>query len=201
MQETYHSRHGAIQESQYVFIETGFQTALKRFPEEIRVLEVGFGTGLNAWLTLQCAREKQVQRVHYTSLETTPLDMQIIQQLNYGQGQTNADFLSLHEAPWNETATFGDFKLLKSHVSIQSFQSDSRYHVIYYDAFGPPSQPDMWTVAIFQKLFECTEPGGLLVTYCAKGQVRRDLITAGYRVERLPGPPGKREMLRATRDF
>lgn len=201
MQETYHSRHGAVQESEHVFIKTGFDATRERFSGDIHVLEVGFGTGLNAWLTLQRSRQHPVAAVHYTSLETKPLDMEIIKQLNFGQGQKELDFLALHEAPWNRATTFQDFTLLKCHTAIQSFQCDSSYHVIYYDAFGPPSQPEMWTVEIFRKLFAWTKPGGILVTYCAKGQVRRDLITAGYQVERLPGPPGKREMLRATKGY
>jgi tRNA U34 5-methylaminomethyl-2-thiouridine-forming methyltransferase MnmC len=200
LDETYHSRHGAVQESMHVFIETGLRfKALTQ--SKIDILEVGFGTGLNAWLTAKEAVDMGC-RLHYTALETFPLDQPLVDQLNYAQSDENLRllFLDIHSAIWNESINIREnFKLEKVQQSLQQFQTLNQFDLVYYDAFGPPRQPEMWELTIFDHLFSMMKPGGVLVTYCAKGQVRRNMLAAGFDVERLKGPPGKREMLRATK--
>ena len=220
-----------------------------------RIHEVGFGTGLNALLAMRWAEENDVH-VHFTTLETHVLPMEVVQQLNYSdadlsewpmfersreqipsqqnpvpersRGQRSREqlssqqspmfergstalnnrpgqnirerFLLMHSSPWNQDIVITPhFTLHKALREVQSEVSEASYDVIFFDAFGPPTQPEMWTPAIFQRMFNSLKPGGILVTYCAKGQVRRDMQSVGFNVERLPGPPGKREMLRATK--
>jgi tRNA U34 5-methylaminomethyl-2-thiouridine-forming methyltransferase MnmC len=219
LNETYHSRHGAIQESQWVFIKQGLgftgprkhefgvssvEVTLQEGPvterSRLRIHEVGFGTGLNALLAMRWAEEHQVN-VHFTTLETNVLSPELAAQLNYASTEPErTDFLKMHTCVWNEDAAITQhFTLHKAQRRVQDEQAVSEYDVVFYDAFGPPTQPEMWTLAIFQRMFAALKPGGIFVTYCAKGQVRRDLQAAGFAVERLPGPPGKREMLRATK--
>lgn len=200
--ETYHSRHGALQESKYVFIEQGLKHVEG---DEIRLLEVGFGTGLNALLTAIYARENKIKIV-YHSLETLPLQMELMRSFAAEStiGEGNRDlFLSLHDAAWNQEVVIHDFFTLKKIQSgLQDFDAGSnRYDLIYYDAFGPRAQPDMWEAPLFNKIASFTNENGVFVTYCAKGQVRRDLIAAGFNMTRLPGPPGKREMMRGKRQL
>lgn len=196
LNETYHSRHGAVQESIHVFIRNGLDL-LKDLPV-LKILEVGFGTGLNAWLTLDQQRLSK-QQTHYTSLETLPLSHEIYSELTYAEKDTEL-FQTLHTSPWEtEVAITENFHLLKKKISIQEFAGEEKFDLIYYDAFGPPTQPEMWTADIFTKLAAMMKTGAILVTYCAKGQVRRDMESAGLHVERLQGPPGKREMLRAIK--
>ena len=200
LNETYHSRHGALQESQYVFIEKGLKQA-STFHASLNVLEVGFGTGLNAWLTMSFAQEHQ-RNIHFTTLETAPLGEEIFSKLHFSNTyskHSGDDFSRLHFALWDEAVPITTFFIIeKRKMAIQLFESTKKFDVIYYDAFGPPAQPEMWTPEIFAKLFSMMNDGGIFVTYCAKGQVRRDLEACGFITERLPGPPGKREMLRAT---
>ena len=166
----------------------------------LRIHEVGFGTGLNALLAMRWAEEHQVN-VHFTTLETNVLSPELAAQLNYASTEPErTDFLKMHTCVWNEDAAITQhFTLHKAQRRVQDEQAVDEYDVVFYDAFGPPTQPEMWTLAIFQRMFAALKPGGIFVTYCAKGQVRRDLQAAGFAVERLPGPPGKREMLRATK--
>lgn len=199
LKEHYHSHKGAIQESRYVFLKMG----LKEFFDvsEIRVLEVGFGTGLNALLT---ALEDSGPAVHYTTLETYPLSFELVSQLNYPrliEGDRVDDlFQQIHESSWGQLNQITEsFFIEKRHIGLEAFESHEAFDLVYYDAFAPHAQPELWAPAIWQKLFGLLKPGGMLVTYCAKGQVRRDMQAAGFTVERLPGPPGKREMLRATK--
>jgi tRNA U34 5-methylaminomethyl-2-thiouridine-forming methyltransferase MnmC len=223
LNETYHSRHGAMQESQWVFIKQGLEYAcLNKGPRmhefgvssmgvalqegqatersRVRIHEVGFGTGLNALLAMRWADEHRVH-VHFTTLETNVLSPELAAQLNYASAEKErSDFLKMHTCVWKEDVTItSHFTLYKAQRRVQDEQAESEYDVIFYDAFGPPTQPEMWTLAIFQRMFAALKSGGIFVTYCAKGQVRRDLQAAGFTVERLPGPPGKREMLRATK--
>jgi len=200
LDETYHSRHGAVQESNHVFITNGLHyTAAQK--KSLRLLEVGFGTGLNAFLTMQYAGTNNVH-VHYTTLETAPLQKEVYQALNYASQDLPAEqsFLALHNAAWSHSSSINkNFTLEKKQISIQEFSSNADFDLVYYDAFGPPTQPEMWIADIFSKLYSLMSSGGVLVTYCAKGEVRRNMQAAGFAVERLPGPPGKREMLRATK--
>ena len=165
-----------------------------------RLLEVGFGTGLNALLAMRWAEEHRVN-VHFTTLETNVLSMELAEQLNYASSeQERSDFLKMHAAEWNQDIVITPhFTLHKALREVQSEVSEEQFDVIFFDAFGPPTQPEMWTPDIFRRMINALKPGGILVTYCAKGQVRRDMQSVGFTVERLPGPPGKREMLRATK--
>jgi tRNA U34 5-methylaminomethyl-2-thiouridine-forming methyltransferase MnmC len=196
----YHSKYGAIQESMHVFIEAGLHYRLPSL-EQVRVLEMGLGSGLNARLT-QRISEQTGKAIHYTALEAFPLDLAAVQQLNY-PAQLNEDpraFLALHMAEWEkEVALSPHFTLLKRRGKLEELSLAHTYDVIFFDAFAPGAQPELWTEAIFAKLFAATAPKGVLVTYCAKGAVKRALKAVGYTVERLPGPPGKREMTRASR--
>lgn len=201
LNETYHSRHGAVQESEHVFIQMGLMHVLQH-TRDIRLLEVGFGTGLNIWLTLKALQGKAVS-AHCTSLETFPLPEETYRLLNFAdkaQESLRDAFLNMHHAAWNEPVRIEeDFILEKVQTTFQDFATYKKFNLVYYDAFGPPVQPEMWELPIFEKMATLMNQGGVLVTYCAKGQVRRNLEAAGFHVERLKGPPGKREMLRATK--
>lgn len=195
--QPYHSTHGAIQESLHVFIKYG----LAAFPPshtKLAIFEMGFGTGLNALLTWQHAKGRSIR---YTGIELLPLSPEQVEELNYPQLLGNAEaeqvFRRIHEAPWGiETEISPTFSLEKIQGRLQDFSPGSRYDLVYFDAFAPNAQPELWTFDIFLNLFACMHPGGIFVTYSAKGNVRRDLQRAGFDVEKLPGPPGKREMLR-----
>jgi tRNA U34 5-methylaminomethyl-2-thiouridine-forming methyltransferase MnmC len=187
MNVTYHSTHGAIQESMHVFIQAGLQAL--QLPA-VRIFEMGFGTGLNALLTMQYA----ITPVYYYSVEQFPLTAEEVAGLSYGN--------ALHAYPWNEDVKISEqFTLHKAHASLLDVNPAQTFDLIYYDAFAPGAQPHLWTKAIFEKLFGLLVPGGILVTYCSKGDVRRAMLAAGFQVEKLAGPPGKREMLRAQRQM
>lgn len=198
MDEHYHSVNGAIQEAMHVYIGAGLDQIKK---ESIRVLEIGFGTGLNCWLTLLESENRR--QITYYSYELYPLNPELIAQLNYTQALNRENpelFAQLHIAAWDTAVTITDhFILNKINGDSSSGSLPEQIDVIYYDAFAPEKQPEMWREEIFERLFACTAPGGVLTTYCAKGTVRRMMQKAGYSVERIPGPPGKREMLRATK--
>jgi tRNA U34 5-methylaminomethyl-2-thiouridine-forming methyltransferase MnmC len=193
---TYHSRHGARAESMHVFIEAGLRHLMAQGRTGIRILEMGLGTGLNVLLTAQ----EQGCTVHYTALEAHPLPQPVWEQLVANE-EGNRELLTvIHAAPWGEPVPITPhFSLEKKNVRLQDFSPDAPFDLIYFDAFEPGTQPELWTEEVFAALFRMTEPGGVLTTYCAKGAVRRAMQTAGYIVERLPGPPFKREMLRAVR--
>jgi tRNA U34 5-methylaminomethyl-2-thiouridine-forming methyltransferase MnmC len=199
LNETYHSHKGALTESLHVFLKMGLALFSER--DSIHLLEVGFGTGLNALLT---AIDSTRNAVHYTSLETYPLSWEMVSKLNYAQlandHKAESIFEKMHATPWDESMEIADqFYLKKAACSLQDFKAEQKIDLVYYDAFAPHAQPELWEPAIWQKLFEMMSNGGILVTYCAKGQVRRDMQAAGFSVERLEGPPGKREMIRATK--
>ncbi len=200
MDEHYHSVKGAVTESAHIFIGNGLNYCEAK---EVRVLEVGFGTGLNAILTLQEA-EIQQRCVRYTSLEKYPLSLDIAEQLEYPR-LVNAEyadyFMALHRAVWNEWVNVTPhFFLRKLETDFTTLEIKGTYDVIYFDAFAPEKQAEMWSQDIFQRMYDCLAPQGILVTYCAKGVVRRMLQAVGFTVERLPGPPnGKREILRAIK--
>jgi tRNA U34 5-methylaminomethyl-2-thiouridine-forming methyltransferase MnmC len=185
LDETYHSRHGAIQESLHVFIKNG----LEFFPkDEVNVFEVGFGTGLNALLTAQSRK-----KIDYTTIEPFPLPEEIFALLNYEPREL---LLQLHRNPDLQTA---NFKFKKLYTTLGSVQLDQVYDIIYFDAFAPSKQPAMWEFPMIEKVCNALTPGGLFVTYCAKGQLKRDLKSLGLEVETLAGPPGKKEMVRGTK--
>jgi tRNA U34 5-methylaminomethyl-2-thiouridine-forming methyltransferase MnmC len=198
LKEHYHSHKGAIQESSHVFIEMGLNQS--KMSGQLKVLEVGFGTGLNALLTRLNRGNKAV---HYIGLEPFPLDVKFIEALNYGEcigGNAAEKFTEMHHAAWDKLIQLENgFSLEKLETRLENFKSETLFDLVYYDAFAPHAQPELWTLAIWTKLFRLMKSGGNLVTYCAKGQVRRDMQQAGFDVERLQGPPGKREMLRCTK--
>lgn len=197
----YHSLHGAIQESVHVYIQAGWQHVAKGCTQsEILILEMGFGTGLNAFLTAIDAGEIK-QRVHYLAVEKDPLTTAEVALLNYPATLGHpALFGSLHQCEWNKaTALTPYFTLEKINTDLSLFTTSHRFNLIYYDAFAPSAQPELWTKEVFEKLLSMLQPNGVLVTYCAKGNVRRALLAAGFTVERLAGPKWKREMLRATK--
>jgi len=194
--ECYHSSHGAVQESKHIFIEAG----LKQCPKsEIRILEIGFGTGLNAFLTLLEA-EKQQLKIHYTSLERFPVEIAKALQLNYVDGHSDEArnyFELLQTSAWNVAVQISPyFSLEKIEADFTAFEFGGMYDVVYFDAFSPEKQPEMWSLQRFEKVAGCCNAGAVITTYCAKGVVRRAMQAAGFTVERLAGPPGKREILR-----
>lgn len=199
MNEHYHSVNGAVQESRHVFIEAGFGQVAK---PQVRILEIGFGTGLNAFLTLLAAGASGKQVTYYT-VERYPLDEETVRCLNYGAvvcPERAAWFDALHGAAWDmPVAVTPFFTLHKMEADSNTCVLPPGIDLVYFDAFAPDKQPGMWTPEIFCSLYGNTSPGGLLTTYCAKGAVRRMMQAAGYEVERLPGPPGKREMLRGKK--
>lgn len=206
LNEHYHSHHGAVQESKHVFMKMGW-SEFYHHASDVNILEVGFGTGLNAYLVLNDLVGDQVPpAVHYTTLEAFPVAADMVTQLDYwktgagSEAENKKSFLALHEAEW-ETAVkiHSGFTLEKLNVRLQDFVPSRHYDLVFFDAFAPRVQPELWTQEIFTKLFAAMNPGGILVTYCSKGDVRRNMIAAGFTVEKVPGPPGKREMLRAMR--
>lgn len=198
--EQYHSVHGALQESRHVFIEAGLQATAGA---EIDLLEVGLGTGLNALLTWIAGRESG-RRVRYTALEPFPLPQDVLAAMDHPARCDHPDlreaFLAMMAAPegtWYQAGPGFGFR--RSASSVLALEAEQAYDLVYFDAFGPATQPELWTLDVFLRVHRALRPGGMLVTYCAKGDVRRAMQEAGLWVERLPGPPGKREMMRATR--
>lgn len=201
MDEQYHSKHGAINESMHIFINEGLLRAAQN-RAQVNVLEVGMGTGLNVFLTyLDTIKNKR--NVKMTTIEAFPISEEDASQLNYAEllGKNKSDFLKIHSCKWNEWQIITDkFSLLKYDKLIQEICLKERYDVIYFDAFAPEKQEELWTERIFQKLYEQLSDSGILVTYCVKGVIRRRLQQIGYIIEKIPGPKGgKREMLRAMK--
>ncbi len=199
---TYHSHHGAIGESAHVYIEAGLQPLLDLPNDQpIYILEIGFGTGLNALLSYQKAIAHK-RTIHYIAIEPYPLNDEEIKRINYGKLLSmEKEFLALHNATWEEEVRVHDyFTLEKTKASLQGIQLLHNIHCIYFDAFSPTVQPELWTQAVFEKLFSQLLPGGTLVTYCSKSIIRKAMMAAGFTVTKIPGPWGKREMVRAWRD-
>lgn len=201
--ETYHSTKGALTESKHVFIKEGlFQFDLK---EPIKILEMGFGTGLNVMTTLEAISPLNSAKIDYHTIEKYPLSLEEVRLTNYDdlfESQSlKSEFTLIHEVKWNEAfAIRKNFKLTKMKGDLASLSLElNHYDLIYYDAFGPKVQPDLWSEKIMNKMFDCLKLNGILVTYCAQGQFKRNLKKAGFKVESIPGPPGKREMTRALK--
>ena len=203
--EQYHSKHGAVQEALHVFIESGLHHYHNNnSSQEISILEIGFGTGLNAYLTL-IESEKLDLRINYVGIEAHPVSEQEIKLLNYPKiiQDKAQDYLfdNLHSVNWETKHQITKrFVISKRKQFFEDIDDLKKYDLIYFDAFGARVQPELWTEIIFKKMFVAIKPNGILVTYSAKGSVRRALQSVGFEVERLPGPPGKREMLRATKN-
>ncbi len=202
MNETYHSHHGALQESKHVFIDNGLKFLFEQQSvSEISIFEVGFGTGLNALLSLQEIFTLPV-KINYTSLEAFPLEKEIWSQLNYADTLKLTEYYHrMHESAWDEKVNItNNFNLLKILGTLQHVNLiRPSYDLIFFDAFAPNKQAEMWTLPILEKVVHCMSQGGVFVTYCAKGQVKRDLKSLGLTVQTLPGPPGKMEMVRALK--
>jgi tRNA U34 5-methylaminomethyl-2-thiouridine-forming methyltransferase MnmC len=200
--EQYHSKHGAINEALHVFIQAGLQYFLNASKsKEVKILEIGFGTGLNAFLT-QLFSEKQQIKIEYTGVEAYPVLSSEIEELNYPKllQSSEAVFEKLHQIPWEKLIQVSEnFKLKKKKQFFSEIDDIEAFNVIYFDAFGARVQPELWTEVIFKKMYRALKLDGVLVTYAAKGSVRRAMESVGFKVERLPGPPGKREMLRAVK--
>ena len=202
MDEQYHSTNGAITESNYVYIKNGYLFNETKNPT---VFEVGFGTGLNCLLTALLA-EKQKRHTTYYTIEKYPLDIEIVRQLKYGKDistETQVLFEKIHDCEWEKPVQISQyFSLikLKSDLQKNTLKEIKNCDVIYFDAFGPDKQPEMWQPQIFQKIYSITALNGVFVTYSAKGEVRRQLAKSGFKMERLPGPPGKFHMLRGIKE-
>lgn len=189
-----------MQESEYVFIEQGLNYVVgQNKKNQLNILEVGLGTALNAWLTFRSPKVQTLQ-LQYFAIEKFPLPAEVWQQLNYAADDREL-FEKIHSSPWNSwQSILPTVHLFKCENSLQDCAiPDLKFDLIYYDAFAPNKQPDMWTFYMLEKVVQKLTPGGVFVTYCAKGQLKRDLKSLGMQVESLPGPPGKREMVRAIK--
>ena len=200
LDEHYHSHFGAITESKHVFINAGLRAAIGN---SINIFEMGFGTGLNAFLTLADVKGSG-KSIHYTGLEKHPLGSKTYRSLNYSSliSDPGGDyFIPLHECPWDADITITkEFTLRKIEGDITSLEIIDQFDLVYYDAFGPDKQPELWTAEIFSRTYRSMRSGAILTTYSSKGQVRRNMEEAGFRIEKLAGPPGKRDMTRAWKD-
>jgi len=199
LNEHYHSLHGAVQESEHIFINYGFDFCKA---DPVRIFEVGFGTGLNALLTaVRCINRNR--EVFYTSIEKYPLENHLVEKLNYpyfaGEDGTRL-FSLINSATWGEMQNIcRSFSIIKLRGDLAAYEITGKFDLIFFDAFGPDKQPEMWSAEIFDKIAAVTVSGGVLVTYSSKGQVKSNLKASGFEVTRLPGPPGKRHIIRAIK--
>ncbi len=198
LNEQYHSVHGAVKEAEHVFIKNGLRECKQN---TLTIFEMGFGTALNAFMTY-LESKKTVQHIRYYAIEKHPLPLHIVESLEYPKHLSATDdeeiFTLFHTADWNTSFMLSPtFELQKINDTIQNMSIDVKVDLVYYDAFGPRVQPELWSEQIFVKLASMMKPNATLVTYCAKGEVKRILKRLGFVVETLPGPPGKREMIRA----
>ena len=201
--EQYHSKHGAINEALHVFIKNGLHHTLELVDERpLKILEIGFGTGLNAFLTSLEAERRKIE-IDYVGIEAYPVLVNELEQLNYVnkiKDSKESLFKKLHELSWEERfEVSNNFKLTKRQQFFSDIKDKEQYHLIYFDAFGARVQPELWEKDIFQIMYNALKPKGVLVTYAAIGKVKRNMMSLGFTVERLQGPPGKRHMLRATK--
>lgn len=202
--EHYHSKHGALQEALHVFIKSGLHHYIeKNDPKKLTILEIGFGTGLNALVTF-LETQKLTMHNHYVGVEAFPVSAEEWKTLDYSSlfetELASEVFQKMHQLPWEELCSVSPFfELRKEKKFFNEIENKNEFDLIFFDAFGPRVQPDLWTEEIFSKMFLALRERGVLVTYSAKGSVRRAMQAVGLEVERIPGPPGKREMLRATK--
>jgi tRNA U34 5-methylaminomethyl-2-thiouridine-forming methyltransferase MnmC len=200
LDECYHSKNGAIQEAKHVFIQNGLELIQKK---SVSILEIGFGTGLNALVTYQEALNKNIE-INYTGVEAFPVSLEEVKAMNYTK-QLNLNesiFKMLHESNWESPNIISShFVLTKRKQFFNEIEDMNRYDLIYFDAFGYQVQPELWSTEIFIKMYDALQYQGILVTYAARGVVKRSLITAGFVVKKVPGPPGKREMMIAFKNL
>ena len=200
LNESYHSKHGAIQEAYHVFIKNG----LSLFEgKSVSILEIGFGTGLNSFITYLEAK-KSNQTIDYVGVEAYPVAVEEALQMNYvkelNANQEAAIFTDMHEANWEEkVAISDDFSLTKRQQLFQEINDEDAYNLIYFDAFGFRVQPELWSLEVFQKMYNALKINGVIVTYACRSSIKNAMIECGFKVEKLPGAPGKREMLRAKK--
>lgn len=199
--ENYHSTHGAIQEAKHVFIKNGLDLFQKQ--DSISILEIGFGTGLNAFITFLETVNKE--KVNYVGVEAYPISSEEIAQMNYvaelQATQYQAVFDKMHSCDWESQQNITEnFILTKRKQFFQDIEDKEQYDLIYFDAFGFPLQPELWSEAIFKKMYEALLPKGTLVTYACRSSIKNAMLSVGFSIEKLPGAPGKREMLRATKN-
>ena len=205
MNETYHSTKGALQESEYVFIQKGIVDYISdSSAKEINIFEMGFGTGLNAFLTLLFSLKNKL-KINYYSIETNPISLEVISALNYPDLIDNVEakdlFNIIHSSPWDKDIVITpNFTLHKVHSNIQTYTlPQDLFDIVYFDAFAPSKQEEVWSVDVLTKIYDCLKQKGTLTTYCAQGQFKRNLKSVGFTVEELPGPPGKKEMTRGRK--
>lgn len=199
LDESYHSKHGAIQEAYHVFIKSG----LDLFSNEVAILEIGFGTGLNAFITY-LEHIKRGLKVKYVGVEAYPILKEEVIQLNYVEQLQALEykevFKTMHKMPWNQNMQLDEtFELTKRQQLFQDIDDKGILNLIYFDAFGFTVQPELWNEEIFQKMYNALQPRGVLVTYACRTSIKNAMLKAGFKIEKLPGAPGKREMLRATK--
>ncbi|MEO8712740.1 MAG: tRNA (5-methylaminomethyl-2-thiouridine)(34)-methyltransferase MnmD [Parafilimonas sp.] len=207
MNVAYHSKHGAIQESMHVFIKSGLIYFIDKnkllFNQTIKIFEVGFGTGLNALLSLHEAIQLN-KKIYYQTIEPYPLSIEEIKQLNYPcliNKDLEKNFLAMYKCAWNKAVALHPlFSFQKNKAGLLEFETEEKFHIIYFDAFDPNAQPELWTETVFKKMFALLETNGILVTYCSKGIVRRAMQAAGFSIEKVKGPKGKREIVRAKKN-
>ncbi|MCH2234083.1 MAG: tRNA (5-methylaminomethyl-2-thiouridine)(34)-methyltransferase MnmD [Crocinitomicaceae bacterium] len=197
LDETYHSRHGAVQESQHVFIDSGLE--LYKNKNSVKIFELGFGTGLNCLLTHTWSAKRDI-KIEYTSIEKYPVKEEDLKTL-YAEYDQNDILNILHKSNWEEEVELNNnFTLLKLEGDISELKCEAeQFDLVYYDAFGPNTQPELWTIKTLEVIHEIMKPKGVLVTYCAQGQFKRNLKELNFELESIPGPPGKREMTRAIK--
>jgi tRNA U34 5-methylaminomethyl-2-thiouridine-forming methyltransferase MnmC len=200
---SYHSKYGAITESRHVFIQAGLHPLLANAPKELSILEIGLGTGLNVLLTYHELVNRPI-KVSYEAIEAFPIGLTTIQALNYpaliGSAHLTPIFQELHTGKWDTALALSThFNFTKRLGKLEEQTFAPIFDLIYFDAFAPNAQPELWTEEVFQKMYAALIPGGVLVTYCAKGEFKRILKRVGFDVEGLPGPPGKREMTKAIK--
>ena len=198
--ESYHSKNGAIQEAYHVFIKSGFSLFES---EPIAILEIGFGTGLNAFITyLEAKKESHV--INYVGVEAHPVILDEVLQMNY-VAELDAEnefsiFEKMHTSGWENKVMISDsFSLIKRKQLFEDLEDEDAYDLIYFDAFGFRVQPELWSLEIFKKMFKAMKSGGILVTYACRSSIKNAMLNAGFTIEKLPGAPGKREMLRAKK--
>lgn len=201
LNETYHSTRGALGESLHVFVKEGLSYWLsKNNAEEVSILEVGLGTGLNAFLAAQFANENNIT-VHFTSLEPYPIEEEIYENLNFHQTADERELLmKIHNAKWQEPVELSNsFSIYKTEDKLETFETIDSYDLIFFDAFAPSKQPEVWSLNNIKKCFDISSKGAMLTTYCAQGQFKRNLAEVGFEVETLQGAMGKKEMVRGVK--